>query len=74
MYDGGQNGARARSARIRSAHDYEATTLDSMRRRTVAPQEQPTREHRGLVRAVLSLGRGRARHRELERETLALSE
>jgi hypothetical protein len=28
------NGARARSARIRADHDYEATRLESMRRRT----------------------------------------
>jgi hypothetical protein len=74
MYDGGQNGARARSSRIRSAHDHEATTLDSMRRRSQALQEQPTRSRWQLVRVVLTLGRGRARRRELERETLVLSD
>ena len=34
-FDGSQ-GARARSARIRSAHDDEATRLDSMARRTAS--------------------------------------
>jgi hypothetical protein len=34
MYHDASNGGRARAARIRSAHDYEATELDSMRRRT----------------------------------------
>jgi hypothetical protein len=33
-YDDGRNSARARSARIRASHDYEATKLESMRRRT----------------------------------------
>jgi hypothetical protein len=34
MHRDGRDGARARSARIRATHDYEATQLDSMRRRT----------------------------------------
>jgi hypothetical protein len=33
-YDDGRNSARARSARIGASHDYEATHLESMRRRT----------------------------------------
>lgn len=33
-YDDGRNSARARSARIRASHDYEATELESMRART----------------------------------------
>jgi hypothetical protein len=34
-YDDGRNSARARSARIRASHDYEATLLEEMRRRTL---------------------------------------
>jgi hypothetical protein len=75
MYNDGQSGARARSARIRSAHDYEATTLDSMRRRAQALPQQPTRSRWQLVRAVLTLGRaGRPGLAEREREMIALSE
>lgn len=33
-HDAGGGGARARSARIRASHDYEATQLESMRRRS----------------------------------------
>jgi hypothetical protein len=40
----GSNSARARSARIRADHDYEATQLDSMRRRTSTLEERA--EHR----------------------------
>lgn len=43
MHHDGSNGARARSARIRSSHDYEATKLDSMRRNTAARDAQPPR-------------------------------
>jgi hypothetical protein len=75
MYNDGQSGARARSARIRSSHDYEATTLDSMRRRTQTQKQQPARPRWQLVRAVLTLGRARRRGlAESEREILALSE
>jgi len=42
-YDDGRNGARARSARIRSSHDYEATQLEAMRRRTASPEARPAR-------------------------------
>jgi hypothetical protein len=35
----GSNSARARSARIRTAHDYEATQLDTMRRNAAARPE-----------------------------------
>jgi hypothetical protein len=38
MYHDGSNGSRARASRIRSSHDYEATELDSMRRRTRTAQ------------------------------------
>jgi hypothetical protein len=75
MHNDGQSGARARSARIRSAHDDEATTLDSMRRRTQALQQQPARPRWQLVRAVLTLGRARRRGlAECEHEMVALSE
>ena len=33
MYHDPSNGSRARAARIRSAHDYEATELEALRRR-----------------------------------------
>jgi hypothetical protein len=42
-YDAGGNGARARSARIRTSHDYEATQLEEMRRRSEARETLPGR-------------------------------
>jgi hypothetical protein len=39
----GSNSARARSARIRTTHDYEATELDSMRRAGELARQQPAR-------------------------------
>jgi hypothetical protein len=42
-YDDGRNGARARSARIRTGHDYEATQLEEMRRRTATLEQRPER-------------------------------
>jgi hypothetical protein len=42
-YDAGGNGARARSARIRTSHDYESTQLEEMRRRSVRVTPQPER-------------------------------
>jgi hypothetical protein len=39
MHHDGSNSARARSARIRTAHEYEATQLDTMRRNSVARPE-----------------------------------
>ena len=53
-YDDGRNGARARSARIRASHDYEATQLDSMRRGT---QESAQPEARLLTRLTAAFGR-----------------
>jgi hypothetical protein len=41
----GSNSARARSARIRTEHDYEATQLESMRRRTSELGERAERVH-----------------------------
>jgi hypothetical protein len=49
-YDDGRNSARARSARIRASHDYEATHLESMRRRT-----QETGETEPRVRLLARL-------------------
>lgn len=74
MYDAGRNGARARSARIRSAHDDEATALDSMHRRAQALEAQPARSRWQLVRAALSFGHGRAARRARESEALVLSD
>ena len=48
----GSNGARARSARIRSDHDDEATQLDSMARRSAMPGGQSGRARWWRVPAV----------------------
>jgi hypothetical protein len=40
MQHDGSNSARARSARIRASHDYEATELDTMRRQGAARELQ----------------------------------
>ncbi len=53
-YDG-SNGARARSSRIRAAHDDEATRLESMRQRARASQAHPTARASLLTRAVRAL-------------------
>ena len=74
MYDAGRNGSRARSARIRSAHDDEETALDSMHRRAQALEEQPARSRWQLVRAALSPGQARAARREREGEALVVSD
>jgi hypothetical protein len=61
----GSNGARARSARIRAGHDFEATQLDSMRRRTPASAARPERASL-VARMSATLARvtgGRARDR-----------
>jgi hypothetical protein len=55
-YDDGRNGARARAARIRTGHDYEATELEEMRRRTETLEQRPPR---ALLRTRLSLLFGR---------------
>jgi hypothetical protein len=55
MQHDGSNSARARSARIRAAHDYEANRLESMRRN--GTQQQP---HVSLVaRLASALARAR---------------
>jgi hypothetical protein len=46
MYHDGGNSARARSARIRAGHDYEATHLDSMQRRGSALEQRAERVSR----------------------------
>lgn len=58
MHHDGSNGARARSARIRSSHDHEATKLDSMRRNAAARDAQPARASL-LVRMASIFGRQR---------------
>jgi hypothetical protein len=40
MHQDGSSSARARSARIRASHDYEATELESMRRRGKALEDR----------------------------------
>ena len=40
MHHDGSTSARARAARIRAAHDYEANELDAMRRRTSAAESR----------------------------------
>jgi hypothetical protein len=52
MHRDGSDSARARSARIRSSHDDEATQLDAMRRRT-----QETPEPVDRIRLMTRLGR-----------------
>jgi hypothetical protein len=56
-YDDGRNGARARSARLRASHEYEATQLESMRRRT-REEGQPEQRVRLVARLVAAF-RGR---------------
>ena len=55
-YDDGRNSARARSARIRTSHDYEGTQLEEMRRRT---RELGEPEPRLLARLAAAIGRVR---------------
>lgn len=57
MHYDGSNSARARSARIRASHDYEATELDTMRRNGAARGLQ----QRASFVTRLSLLVGRAR-------------
>jgi hypothetical protein len=58
MHHDGSNGARARSARIRSSHDYEATRLDSMRRNAAARDVHAPRASL-LMRMASVFGRSR---------------
>lgn len=62
-HDGG-NGARARSARIRSSHDFEATHLDTMRRGTLAVEK--TVERLTLVARVRATFGGLRPHRVMQ--------
>jgi hypothetical protein len=52
----GSNSARARSARIRTAHDYEATELDSMRRAGELARQQSQRVSL-MARVAAAFGR-----------------
>jgi hypothetical protein len=56
MQHDGSNSARARSAHIRSSHDYESNQLDSMRRRTAELGAQEPRVS-FVARLVSSFGR-----------------
>jgi hypothetical protein len=63
----GSDGARARSARIRAAHDYEATHLDAMRCRSAAPGEtERPRWWRSPALSVVRLLARRASRRALD--------
>jgi hypothetical protein len=69
MYDHERNGERARAARIRLAHDDEATRLETMRHRS--PPIDPRANRPGtigrLAAAVARLrGRGHARAQDLQ--------
>lgn len=55
MQHDGSNSARARSARIRAAHDYEANRLESMRRNATQPQPHVSL----LARLTSALSRAR---------------
>lgn len=57
----GSDGARARSARIRSEHDYEATQLDSLARRSGARDGESGRV-RGWGAPAVAIIRLIARH------------
>ena len=59
MYHDSSNGSRARASRIRSSHDYEATELDSMRRRTRRVKDAAAPRN-PIARVALLLGRLRA--------------
>jgi hypothetical protein len=60
MYDHERNGARARSARIRLAHDAEATRLETMRHRS-PPIDQRANRPTAIGRFAAALARVRRR-------------
>jgi hypothetical protein len=69
MYDHERNGARARSARIRLAHDDEATRLETMRHRSppIDPRVNRPSTIGRLATAVARLRRrGHARAQDLQ--------
>ena len=69
MYDHERNGARARSARIRLAHDDEATRLETMRRSSLAVEPRANRSlaiRRFAATFARLRRRGRARARDLQ--------
>jgi hypothetical protein len=61
MQHDGSNGARARSARIRAAHDGEANELESMRRRGAASAARAQSRVSLVARLTSFLGGARAR-------------
>ena len=64
MHQDGSNSGRARSARIRASHDYEATELESMRRRGKALEDR--QRPRPTLMARLMRGVVRMRPRDTE--------
>jgi hypothetical protein len=64
MHHDGSNSARARSSRIRAAHDDEATRLESMRRNAGARDLQ--HESHVSLAARLTAAVGRMRRRRVD--------
>ena len=77
MQHDGSNSTRARSARIRSSHDYEATELDTMRRHAAARDLRPRPSFLMRLSALVGRARGlgvgtaQALDSESEREIIA---
>ena len=69
----GSDSARARSARIRASHDYEATQLESMRRNTVE-LAQPKPHGLFLTRVASAVAHVRGTRPSAERAVSAESE
>jgi hypothetical protein len=67
MHHDGANSARARSARIRSAHDGEADQLETMRRNAMALRER--RRARVSLVSRLASALGRSRRLDVDTET-----
>lgn len=67
MQHDGSNSARARSARIRAAHDDEATRLESMRRNATA---RDLKQRRGRLALRLTAALGRVRHARVDPQGL----
>jgi hypothetical protein len=57
MYHDGSNSARARSARIRAAHDDEPTRLDSMHRNAAVRDRHDRSRSSLMARLTASFGR-----------------
>jgi hypothetical protein len=59
MQHDGSNSARARSARIRTSHEYEATELDTMRRHGAARELQQRPSFVMRLSSLVARARGR---------------